>query len=485
MKEDFFELGETNFTPEQIAEMMNPALAKKKADERKFQDFVTQVFDGDTEDNAGQYKLRFIVERDSWFVAVKSDGRFATVNAQPGEYMRLIAGISKVDGRRTDRVGQGGQFIVVYRVKPEDERMYAVYDGRRLVRALPTDVSGMLLQLEEDDQLRELTGDYCASLLTLVDAIELEDTLIEGGFSDVASIKSGKFLAATYKNNLWLTDCVATIATHEDRIYIDNKEVSLKPYSGETILKMVLEHPDFCGVVINSSCEISRKGEGDDVRGLLLSLNCISRALKEDRCLVRVPKYVVRSREEFDLWLDQVQFPKPREVIEEKDVNGKTFVHAVCRQNSAEWSIYESVRCKVANMVATPKFELTHNSGTSDEVGQGQSPVLCPGLLVRSLYYQLPPDRDRQENRWAPGKSLVVARLLSEEDIAKSKLRVRLANEILKLIPQGADTVPRESMLSVEGARFLSRAELGSLRDWVQSALDQARRYNRKLVFRT
>ena len=88
------------------------------------------------------------------------------------------------------------------------------------------------------------------------------------------------------------------------------------------------------------------------------------------------------------------------------------------------------------------------------EIAAGKSHILCPALMAQKLYGQLP-ERQRKLNKWCPGKSFGLGRSLSEADIAASRLRLRLANEILKLIPAQGDAIVRQSVLSVQGAKFL------------------------------
>jgi len=53
MTEDKFELGKQNLSADEIAEIMSPALAEKKAQEKKHQQFFLDATNGELEDNAG------------------------------------------------------------------------------------------------------------------------------------------------------------------------------------------------------------------------------------------------------------------------------------------------------------------------------------------------------------------------------------------------------------------------------------------------
>lgn len=71
---------------------------------------------------------------------------------------------------------------------------------------------------------------------------------------------------------------------------------------------------------------------------------------------------------------------------------------------------------------------------------------------------------------------------MSEADIAASRLRLRLASEILKLIPAQGDAIVRQSVLSVAGAKFLGWAGYAGKKSWVEEVREQAKKYDKKFV---
>ena len=171
------------------------------------------------------------------------------------------------------------------------------------------------------------------------------------------------------------------------------------------------------------------------------------------------------------------------QVIEDKDDQGRIFLHAVSQQKS-DWTFREYEWKDTTDSVTTPKFEVRALPGSADEIGAGQSPVLCPALIAKRLYVLLP-ENGRRDNSWRPGLSFGFGKLLSDDDIAKSKLRVRLANELLKFFPAGEDQLPSSCMRSVEGARFVDIAlsSVARTRKWAEDAREQGERNSRKLVF--
>ena len=169
-------------------------------------------------------------------------------------------------------------------------------------------------------------------------------------------------------------------------------------------------------------------------------------------------------------------FPKERETLEEKDTDGTTYICAVSKEPCNYWRQQETTYGTIEpKIVSTPKFKLLNEPMLEGELAKGPSPILCPGLIARKLYFMLP-ERDRRENSWRPGKSFVFFRLLSGKDIEDSKERIMLANELLKLIPTGTDSISRTTLLSVEGGRFLCWIQAARKREWAQTVLEQAKR---------
>ncbi|MBK9621868.1 MAG: hypothetical protein IPO31_22015 [Candidatus Obscuribacter sp.] len=487
MNDQKYGLGETPFSAEELDEMMSLELAKKRAREKQFNENFARLLSGDGEDNAGPYKLRCIVEHDHWYIPVKSDGSWAILNAQKGEYERLIAGENKADGRRTDRQGRGGQMLPVYAREPGAESVCKVIDGLSLVRSLPSNISALLIQIERSDPLRELGKEYFDQLKSLASAVELESMLVSESGVAAAKLLERDFVAAMYSEGLWQSAGVATLGTHSDSLYVRDPEVTIKSERAKKIFEEVLEDESFCGIVVNPMHEIGASASnitGDitgNIKGLYLSPNFVHRTVCGGGGPLRVERYVARSREEFELFLEQTNFPTPYRIVESKDAQGKPTIQAVSSQSPVSWSIFECDSAQETDQVKTPCFELALAPGSDQEIAAGKSHILCPALMAQKLYGQLP-ERQRKLNKWCPGKSFGLGRSLSEADIAASRLRLRLANEILKLIPAQGDAIVRQSVLSVQGAKFLGWAGYAGKKSWIEEAREQAKKYDKKFV---
>lgn len=484
MQDQKYGLGETSFSPQELDEMMSPELAQKKARQNQFNENLGRLLAGDGEDNAGSYKLRCIVEQAEWFVPVKadqskSDHCWSILNTQKGEYERLIAGINKADGRRTERLGQGGQMLPVYSSKPDDGGHYRVLDGRTLVRTLPSGISALLIQLQPSDPLRELDKSYFEELKKLAAAVDLESILLENANVDSSRLLEQNFVAAFLKQDLCQNSGVASVGTHPESLHVRDEEITIKPIPAERVFKEVFDDENFCGILVNPLHEIGSFGKG--LKGLYLSPNFIYRTISGIDGPVRVERYLARSREEFELFLEQTNFPTPYQIIEGRDSQGKSTIEAVSMQPGANWSIFECDSILAADEVRTPCFELALAPGCEQELANGKSYILCPALMAQKLYGQLL-ERDRKANRWSPGKSFGFGRSLSDADIAASRLRLKLASEILKLIPPGIDAIARQSILTVAGAKFLSWAAFAGKRSWLEETREQAKKFDKKFV---
>lgn len=447
-----------------------------------FNPAIVEIFEGRSEDNAGPYKLRFIVECEVVYVPTNPDGSFKVTLIKKGERDRLIAAPSKVDGRRTDRAGVGGKFIEVYTSKPEGA--VAQLDGRALVRSLPPKIDGILFEFQ-DEQL-ELGKDYFPELLALCTAVELEDQLVAATEIDTEFLRQSKFRLATINGNPWrsvavLDGDVVAASTHEDSEYFDD-ECKVKMVSGADLFKAALDDEAFDGVSINSSSTLGRQGLS--IRHYLMSPNFLKRALEQNRCYLTVKDAVVRSKEEFLVWLKLNDFPDDHEILEVTTDDGRNLVRAVSKSLTKSaleyWRTQQISQEDDSQVVFTHAFEIKNTQGDPQGgFGAGESQVLCPGMLARELAVHT----GTSKSFTPPGKSFLFGRILSEDDIAKSQRCLVLGHELLKLIPQGADSIPRTACLTIRGASYLRMVPKTASREWINEAIVKLQRNCSKVVW--
>ncbi|MBP7862064.1 hypothetical protein KA183_10300 [bacterium] len=473
MEENKFGLKDTNFSEEEIAEMMSPALAKKKEDERKHKEQMLDLMAGDFDDNTDGYKLRYMVEHDHWYLPLADDGDFEIQNVKKEEFERLFAGLNKKSGKKTARAGQGGQLLPVYQSESKINGKFKHVNGRELARLMPKNISGLLVDWIEDDTRRELSKEYFEELLSLANAVEVERLLCVDGPVDTEKLRNAQFLVAWYKNDPYVDYDLAYAATHLDNKYFSD-QATIKTMACTELFRAILKHDFYAGLKIDLGFIFSHKSV--ELQNIVLSRNFMTRALSQNSCHWRAPELVARNIEEFELWLDFVSFPKEREIIEE-NADGKKFIHAISKKECDSWYLQETSEMKreTAQIAKTDKFELLNLESSADEIAPGASKILCPGHIALRLFYTLP-ERDRREFIWRPGFSLGFCRFLNGKDIAASKERIKYINELLKLIPQGESAIPLSALLSYDGGKFFCFKPIARQLDWLKQALAQAKK---------
>lgn len=457
--------------------------AELAAQQAKFEDFRSRVKSGDVEDNAGASNLRFIVEADNWFVALKDDGDFELVNVKQGQYKRLIAGVSKKTGRRTERVGTGGQFLQVFCHEPTTVQS-ARHNGRTLVRSLPDKITGILIQHDDEEHRLELGSEFFEALRELANSVELEDALLASGPIDSTKLRRAMWSVPVLNNDhLWSTSAVssghvATASTNQDCQAFDY-ECAVKSMSGEALFTRVISEPSYDGLGINAGISFGRNGKA--VQNMLLAPGLLHRALTRDRFYLRMNEPIARSREEFELWLELNDFPAQRDIHETTNAKGENLLVAVSKKPSEHWRQQETDGLQDLQIVKSQTFVVKPEPAVESQFGQGPSLILCPGQLARALYTP-PPKGKKTQHNWHPGKSILLARVLSDEDIQKSSHRLLLANELLKLLPAAASQIARTSILTVGGANFLRLVPYAATREWIEGTIEQAKQNCSKLV---
>ncbi|MDX2106054.1 MAG: hypothetical protein SFY67_06590 [Candidatus Melainabacteria bacterium] len=472
-KENKFNLKGHDFSEEEIAEMMSPQLAAKKEAERKHKQVMLDIMAGDFDDNTDTYKLRYMVEHDEWFLPLAQDGDFEIQNIKKGEFERLFAGKNKKTGKKTDRDGQGGQLLPVYQTESKINGKYKKLNGRELACSLPENISGLLVDWVEDDTRRELSKDYFQYLEELAEAVEIERVLCTDGPVDTAKLRKAHFLSAWYQDNPYVNYDLAYASTHDDNDYFSD-QTTVKRMTGSELFEAILKRDYHAGLRIDLGSIYSATSV--DLKNVVLSRNFMHRALSQDSCHWRVPEFVARNKEEFELWLDCVQFPKEREIVEET-IGAKNFIHAVSKKEENFWYAQETdnIERETPQLVKTEKFELQNLPSSAHEIAPGPSKILCPGRLAGRLFYVLP-ERDRREFVWRPGFSLGFCRVLSGADIALSKERIKILNELIKLVPEGGTEIPLSSFLSYDGGKFFFFKKEARQLDWLKQSLAQAKK---------
>jgi hypothetical protein len=470
--------------------------AEKAAASKIFEATLKEIFLAGLPSTATADALRSVVESDLWFVPIRDDGSFDVVDTAAEKYRLAID--PEADGatpnashkkKKRKKNGKGGRLLPIYAQEPD--RLAVRLDGRALVRAIAEDVTGLLLHLP-DRSPRELGQEFFADLRELADACDLEDMLLAPGPDQIEKLKRATWLVTMSREALHLDTTMSDgrlvyAYTHRDRVgyslhYSSQNIVVMK---GEDLFRLVAENVEADGIVVNRS---SKLGRGENVlNGLALSPGFACRILEGEDIRPGAQPLPARSREEVELWLNLRLFPwEGRELIE-APYPDNTLMRAVVPQGS-QWRMQEALgkQMILPGPTWSPVFMIPTGNSTERETepgfGEGQTRILCAGLLAKELNASALDGKDA-ERYWRPGRWFLFGRHQDEVDRARSRRRLAIATELAKLLPPGADRIPRSALLTVEGAAFLGEHPHGGSRSWIEATVRQAERYMKRWIW--
>jgi hypothetical protein len=387
-----------------------PSAAERAAARELFEATLKEIVTGGLPSTAGAELLRSIVENDLWFVPVRADGSFDTLEVREGKYRLAIeTEPNPATKRKRKKGGKGGRLLPVYTQEPD--RPSTRLDGRSLARTLPEEAAGLLLHLP-DSSPRELGREHFADLQRLADACDLEDLLVAEksmgqrvngsmGASPLpsltpltTSIDPRKALVATW----WVATSggvpalddtaddarVASAFTHPDRVgYSPHQTVPMK---GEKLFQWVVENDDLDGIVVNRG---SRIGRGENaLSGLLLSPGFAHRLLAGEDIRPGAQPLPARSRQEVELWLALRRFPwEGRELLEALYPEESLIRATTTDPRASGWRMQETLGERGPNTgrVWSPVFVVPAAGLAEPGFGPGATRILCAGLLAKEL----------------------------------------------------------------------------------------------------
>jgi hypothetical protein len=461
-----------------------PSAAERAAARAQFEATLKEIFTASLPSTAGAELLRSVVESDLWFVPVRDDGSFDTLEVKAGRYRPAIEPEPDPSiKKRRKKEGKGGLLLPVYAQEPD--RPSTRLDGRSLARTLPEEAAGLLLHLP-DSSPRELGREFFAELQRLADACDLEDLLVSPGPEQVEKLKQATWWVAMEGGVPVLDDTaddarVANAFTHPDRVGYSPHEIV--PMKGEELFRRVVENDDVDGIVVNRG---SRIGRGEDaLSGLLLSPGFAHRLLAGEDIRPGAQPLPARSRQEVELWLDLRCFPwEGRELLEAPYPEESLIRATTTDPRASQWRMQETLGEPEpsAGRVWSPVFVVPAAGLAEPGFGPGATSILCAGLLAKELNAGALYGKDA-ERFWRPGRWLLFGRFLDAWNRERSRRRLALAAELAKLLPPGADQIPRSAILTVEGAALLREHPHGGSRAWIEATLRQAERYTKPWVW--
>lgn len=190
-----------------------------------------------------------------------------------------------------------------------------------------------------------------------------------------------------------------------------------------------------------------------------------------------------RNLDEVALWLRLADFPGSwltdpgYDLVEVPGGGGRTLIEARSRQGGT-WTPVETAFDKQRRRpeVRSPAFAVGQDRpGDDGGLGPGTTRILCAGLMARWL---------AADAHLGLGHDLPFVTWVGAAHRAWAAGRLRLAVELLKLIPAGEDGLPRSAVLTVRGGEFLRNEPACTGRAWIEARRDWLRRHTKRVVWR-
>ncbi|MDZ4832533.1 MAG: hypothetical protein SGJ27_01905 [Candidatus Melainabacteria bacterium] len=435
--------------------------------------------------------LRNILQSD-WYVPGDSAESLQTIVVKPGEY-RLVLEPSRIKKNKKSKAnltaakdaqnGIGGKLLPLYAVAPETPP-FVLVNGRTLFGRGSAGADGLLVHVNDETPF-EIGRHHFDLMASLAEQCDLEEVIVSPGPDQVA-----KLMAATWwvegnaeeeENQVTaktvINDCrVAWAHTGPDRSGLAGFR---RQITGENLFRGVINNPAADGIVVNE-----KLGIGDTAMfNPVFSLECIQEMLKGNDLRIGVKPLPARTLTEIEQWLRCRSFPYQNRRYIDASYDGEALVRVMVPEGH-DWNMNESLgnQCR-RKPTWSPVFSLPPvETRTQSGFGDGISAILCPGLLARDLNASAYPDGADPKKYWKWGRNLLFGRLLDKKDISMSKERLALARELEKMLPEGADCIPRGMMRTVEGAAFLRKHPHGGTRIWIEGTVKQAERYTKTWV---
>ena len=437
------------------------------------------------------------MEAERWFVPIEPDGSFVRLQTLDERTVRAFSLLLSVDGSggRRERLKKPLASVVTAQIADPGCAARQL-SGRELARSIPADAGGVLLVLDARSAFG-LRREDLPLLTQLADSLALEQMLLEPAAGQIAALRAARWYVPAANQKLRPTepgwgDPTVQIYTHPDRA--EACKHPMVELDGLALCAGLANRGDYVGVNVNAGSPI---GTGDqETRALVLGPNFARDVARGVDTRPGGTPLSARTLAEVILWLDLDDFPwENREIVsvagpDTAPGGGAAQAGAVLIQVRAKgpsaWRIYETSyqEERRPGPILSPVFALARPeqlpsmlpapvppafvtvygghlnpdtaalSAASIDLGEERTQILCAGKIAKRLY-----DRDH----WSPSGWFV-----SKKDRLIAARLAGWANELLKLIPPGADRLPRSSIRTVGGATFLhSRPEFRN-RGWIE-----------------
>ena len=472
--------------PFEQSESYSRAAASKPAFSQAFKDFFLSL----AKDTSLSDMLQAFVENDCWHVNLLDDGSHSFINATAGQFRLALEALpaekaipSKKKAAKQSkhlRQGKGGKLLAVYQEKPEGASV--VMDGRALVRSLQKDWAGILVHPAEGEPF-EILGTHFELLNDLADEYDLEEMLVSPGPDQLDKLKHARWWVESSGDEVEADDYLGNgllvhVYTRPDRIGMGRPRV---PMFGAQLFRKVSRLEECDGVAINVT---SMTGCGDrKINGMVLPPAFTHNLFKGRDIRPGAGPLPARNIKEIELWLQLRRFPSRDRRLLEAPVAGEILVRAMVPAGST-WLVAETIANQFEREGPTwsPVFSLPP-ANNKDGLSERPSEILCPGLLAKELNAGAFVNGKRGDKYWSVGRSFLIGRCTDAQDRRQSIERLEMARELLKLVPAGQDSIPRDRFLTVEGAAFLSEHPHGASRKWIEDTVKRAETFTRPWVW--
>ncbi|MBX3074466.1 hypothetical protein KF913_11095 [Candidatus Obscuribacterales bacterium] len=439
------------------------------------EDWFKNILD-ETKDHCVDFS-RTIIESRCWYVEIQGDGAIHLRNVQHGEFdLAIDRQVKSVKGKKR---GQGGKLLAIFVDEPKN---YATkkMTGRELLRSLTDSVDGLLVHLPNKAAVEFPRSDF-RDFNGFAEMCELEDMLLFPANNQIE-----KLLAATWfveKNEdgslllNWAPDCKQLVHVHTHPSKASSFDAyRLQPMSGHELFQSLLDNQTANGIVVNL---ISTIGVQPSLRQLFLSRSIVKNIVQGLDTRVGVNPLPIRNTDEISDWLDMRKFPVAGRKIIDAPFEEYTLYRAVVPQG-CEISMQEAGKQKeTPGPTWSPVFIQSKISPISRDE---PSRIVCPGFYAEQLgaHFLVGGSDPRRFN---PGSNFLIGKKVDDYSIEQAKRRERWASELLKFLPPGVDTIPRDAFHTAKGASLVQEFPHAAKRDWIEATLKQAQKFTKRWVW--
>ncbi len=497
----------------------------KEKRRKEFDQALMNLFFSGDDLTAGPKLLRNLVESTDLLVPVNDDGSLKVRQAAPAAYRLAIGEQKNSNGKKS---GRGGRLLPVHAEHPT-ERMSPKskasskktvngtsdssnqkneeFDGQQsialrqisgveLVRSISDIASGIdgLLFYQKGNPPLELGRDHFGELESLVVATELEAVLAVPGPDQIEPLLQAQFLINMLRGDAETDggcrfDSRLLVAyTHKDKLSSFGDSSGVVPINGEELFRMLAENESYDGLLVNPT---SKVGAGAQcIHRLILSPGFAYNILRGRDIRPGVAPLPARSYEEIKLWLSLAGFPSKSRKLIDAPLPDSILVRATVPDDAA-WTMEETDGSKDTRhgpplspvfslpLTVAPQAEAESWSvfpgQDKSEYGKGPTLILCAGMIATHLN----PRWNSNPKNHNFGKWLLLGRYMDDYSRRDARQRLALARELWKLLPPGADRIPRSALLTVEGAAYLREYPIGGTRQWIESTIAHTERATR------